>query len=166
MTCIYVLDMCIWWCMYVYVVNVWLCMFLVVHVMYVCVYHTYMYGTCIYWTCVFGCVCMCILWMYGACCACIYVYVVHICNCKCKIVKLTQHILQTVTNIGLQFLATWSYEKHALFVKSTCTFCEKHLCFCKKCAFHMKSTWKGTKQLNSTHISHFNLVFHRVQREC
>ena len=191
--CIYVLDMCIWWCMYVYVVDVWLCMFLMVHVVYICVYHTCMVHVFTGHVYLVLYICLCILWMHGACCACIHVYVVHICNCKCKIVKFTQYILQTVTNIGLQFLAngllksTWkactfhekylhfswkapvlfmkstcAFVKSVLFMKNTCAFHEKHL----KCAFHMKSTWKATKQLNSTHISHSDLVFHRVQREC
>ena len=106
--------MCIWymWCMYICTGHVYLVVYvcvcgwcMIVYVFggacHVCMCISYMYGTCIYWTCVFSCVCMCILWMYGACCACIHVYVVHICNCKCKIVKFTQHILQTVTNIVL-----------------------------------------------------------------
>ena len=161
--------MCIWyiWCMYICTGHVYLVVYvclcgwcMIVYVFggacCVCMCVSYMYGTYIYWTCVFVCVCMCILWMYGACCACIHVYIVHICNCKCKIVKFTQHILQTVTNIGLQFLASGllksTWKAPALFVKSTCNF--------------VKNTWKATKQLNSIHISHFDLVFHRVQREC
>ena len=52
-------------------------------------------------------------------------------------------------------------EKRTLFVKSmcflwkACTFCEKYLCF----------SWKATKTVDSTQIFHFDLVFHRVQRE-
>ena len=42
-------------------------------------------------------------------------------------------------------------EKHMLFVKSTCTFHEKHL--------------KSNKAADSTQISHFDLVFQRVQGE-
>ena len=139
---VYILDMCIWWCMYVYVVDVWLCMFLMVYVVYVCVCHTCMVH--VFTGHVYSCVCMCILWMYGACCACIHVYVVHICNCKCKIAKFTQHILLTVTNIGLQFLTSG-------LLKSTwkaCTFCEKHLCFSWKApALFMKSTCAFVKSV-------------------
>ena len=32
-------------------------------------------------------------------------------------------------------------------------------------AFHVKITWKSTKTADSTQISHFDLVFHRVQRD-
>ena len=35
----------------------------------------------------------------------------------------------------------------------------------KSVALFMKSTWKATKTTDSTQISHFDLVFHRVQRE-
>ena len=31
--------------------------------------------------------------------------------------------------------------------------------------FYVKSTWKATKTIDSTQIFHFDLVFHRVQRE-
>ena len=74
--------------MYVHIIHVW---------------YMYLLDMCIY-------LCMYVyimnVWCMGACCACIHVYVVYICNCKCKIVKFTQHILQTVTNIGLQLLAS------------------------------------------------------------
>ena len=39
------------------------------------------------------------------------------------------------------------------------------VCFHEKWHFFMKSTWKATKTSDSTQISHFDLVFHRVQRE-
>ena len=35
----------------------------------------------------------------------------------------------------------------------------------KSIVLFMKSTWKATKTTDSTQISHFDLVFHRVQRE-
>ena len=59
-------------------------------------------------------------------------------------------LLTTEENIGLQFLANGL---------SLC-------CSVKSVALFMKSTWKATKTTDSTQISHFDLVFHRVQREC
>ena len=56
----------------------------------------------------------------------------------------------------------------ALFTRFSCTFIWKVALFMKstwKCAFHVKSAWKATKTADSTQISHFDLVFHRVQRE-
>ena len=40
-----------------------------------------------------------------------------------------------------------------------------HFLYEKWCTFHEKHTWKTTKTADSTQISHFDLVFHRVQRE-
>ena len=48
-----------------------------------------------------------------------------------------------------------------IFIKSG-TFCIKSGAFHEK---YMKSTWKTTKTADSTQVSHFDLVFHRVQRE-
>ena len=186
--------MCIWymWCMYICTWHVYLVVYVCVcgwcMIVYVfdgacrvCMCISYMYGTCIYWTCVFSCVCMCILWMYGACCACIHVYVVHICNCKCKKTHFTNCYKHRVT-----IPCKWSFEKHmksmhflwkapALFMKSTCTFCEKHLHFCEKCAFHEKHlyfSWKAPKMCFSyekqqkSWIQHISLILTWSFIEC
>ena len=57
----------------------------------------------------------------------------------------------------------WSFVE--LLMKSG-AFHWKALCFSlKSIALFMKNTWKATKTTDSTQISHFDLVFHRVQRE-
>ena len=61
----------------------------------------------------------------------------------------------TKQKIGLQFLTNGiSYEKWHFSCFSL-----------KRIALFMKSTWKATKTTDSTQIAHFDLVFHRVQRE-
>ena len=72
-------------------------------------------------------------------------------------VNILQKVRFTKQNIGWQFLANglslrFSWKALRRFsVKSVALF--------------MKSTWKPTKTTDSTQISHFDLVFHRVQRE-
>ena len=58
-------------------------------------------------------------------------------------------MVHVYTHIDLVLLVFM--ESHAFCMK-TGTFCEKH--------------WKATKTSDSTQISHYDLVFHRVQREC
>ena len=58
-----------------------------------------------------------------------------------------------------QNLIKFSWE--ALCFSWSWTFHWKALCFSWSCAFH----WKATKTADSTQISHYDLVFHRVQRE-
>ena len=55
------------------------------------------------------------------------------------------------------FKTIWpKFHWKALCFSLTALFTENH------CAFH----WKATKTSDSTQISHYDLVFHRVQREC
>ena len=46
-----------------------------------------------------------------------------------------------------------------------CWFSCKAVLFVRKPALSLKSTWKATKTSDSTQISHYDLVFCRVQRE-
>ena len=86
----------------------------------------------------------------------------------CAFMELCFSLRSTALFIELCF----SLKSIALFMKSTALFMTLHfslkstvlfmkLCFSlkKHCAFH----WKVTKTADSTQISHYDLVFHRVQ---
>ena len=63
------------------------------------------------------------------------------------------------THIELVLLV---FMKSGTFCMKNCTFHEKY----KKSTWkQLKRTWKTTKTADSTQISHFDMVFHRVQRE-
>ena len=63
------------------------------------------------------------------------------------------------THIELVLLV---FMKSGTFCMKSCTFHEKYM---KSTWKQLKRTWKTTKTADSTQISHFDLVFHRVQRE-
>ena len=67
-----------------------------------------------------------------------------------------------------------AFHQTAFFTEKCCTFHWKALHFSSNCTFHWKALhfssncafyWKATKTADSTQISHYDLVFHRVQRE-